>query len=1240
MAKVKVVNNNLDDNLNGNNFNNTASQTIFSFGGFSVTSNFEGRKKIDYTNELTSFVRAVTLETLGVSDTQSEILHNKSNNVVLNLDKSSLNTFIRFGSAYEFLRNCIENIIINYPASLFLNSQVSRNNNTTYFDYLYDPISNSSTFKIPINCITNTFGLVYNYGNISVLDNNELRNINLSFNKYIIWTPLNSTGNTSTILGYTGNTSGRNYLMIKASGNPFSMITLTNSAAINFHIKPNNFMFEEFRSLLSPYEKYIVSSRVNNDGFNFIIKDPTLLDDGNVIFSDIILQWTTGDKYNIDISTPSYQKFLEIILTIGSKYDKVKTDLIARFLTPASIKAYDLTDEGKMTKLLRIYGREFDQMREFIDSLVYINKVTYDKINNIPDQLIINLSKTFGWNYFSLVNEEELVNSFLTIDENERDLNTDLMPAEIDIELWRRILINTNYFWKSKGTRESIKAMFLLLGIPEPFVNITEYVYTVDGKINPNNVKLTINDFPSKSLPYDSEGYPVAPLETNDFFFQMSGNTDSGQAYLDVFRMVGFNLTKTVDNKKSWSQSGATYRVDNTTPQYFQEDSRLVINTKEIDAALDTSQGVEYDVYDYLKKDYIANSTGYTLHNSYVNISLGVTGSQNTFTLPDSPNKVLGDFEVRFNGILLNAPKTGLTTGITYQADYTIDYSTNTFTLTNGNFANNNLINRDVIQVTYIYSGDTHSLSGVTIEYIVTRVKAIASGTIIPLPSSPSGDVQVTVNGIALTKGTPQFTADYIIDPDNDIHSNDIIIQNQSLISYLQANPDIQVAYVNIVGSSNILARSEIYRVDSYSGSKLHYNSFTNKYIYTLNYKTKNTHDIKILVDGMGIEPDVDYSLNELNPYEIFLARAISYGSIISVYYLVDENEYYPSIIDEIYGVGDITKLTFLEFINLIQKRLINAKNRKTISDFKGGWYPSLLKIYIEYLERAGLPDNDPLHSNGYNFQNLYQFLNKYNAFFQKFVDQLLSATVIIRKGGLAIRNTIFNKQKFMHRNGVNLFSIGSTLIDIRKNAMYNYLGDDSSVFFITQPKPITGITTTTTTTHAPTTTTTTAHVTISTTTTTTHALTTTTTHVPTTSTTTITPPTPLSVCLYGTYSTPVSSAGCVCTSPVLSAGQCLTLCFNMNQIICNYGVATSELYLNKGCGYALKFSYTTSGAGCTPNSTSLSLCCGESICFNRCNTGDSGSLTSVCLSGIVSHNLNINPSISGSYYYDNLQIP
>ena len=1048
MAKVKVVSTSLDQNLNGTNFNNTTSETVFSFGSFTVTSNFDGRIPIDYTNTLSSFVRPVTLETMGVSQTQSDIIHQYNTNAVLNLDKSDLNTFVRFGSAYEFLRVSIQNIIMAYPGSLFMNSQLKHVGTTTFTNFHYDPITNISTFKIPTGCTVNTFGLAFNYGNISSPDNNILKNLNISYNTYVVWSAINSTGNSYTVIGFTGYSGNMplaaNYknIIVQTIGNPFPTVTGT-TGVIDFHIKPNNVVFEEFRSLLNDYERYIVSQRTtgNTSGFKFILKDPTLLDNGSISYSNATMLWATSDNYNIDINTPKYTNFLNGVLAIGGKYDAIKTDLIARFLTPDSIKAYDLTEDGKMTKLLRLYGREFDEIKQFIDSLVNINKVTYDKINNIPDQLIKNLSRTFGWNYFSLVNEAELVNSFLTLSDTERNLDTDLMPAEIDIELWRRIIMNSSYFWKSKGTREAIKSVFLLIGIPEPFINITEYVYTVDGKINPNTVPFKISDFPTNSFPYDTDGYPKAPLENSDFYFQVSGDTDAGQTYLNVFRKVGFNLKQNVDNKKSWIQTGSTTRVHYSTPQYHQEDSKLVINTKEVDVTLDTARGIDYDVYDYIKyTDFPANSSGYTLPFSYVNISLAVSGSQNTFTLPAVPE---GDFEVRYNGILLNAPKIN-TTPTPYQADYTV--VGNTFTL------NENAINlnnrRDVIQATYIYSGNTHPVTGITVEYIVTRVSANLLGTIIPLPSFPRGDIQVTINGIALTKGTSQFTADYILDPANSTGgTNNIIIQNPEVISYLAVNPIIQVAYVQVVGSNEINARNEVVRVDSFNTGKIYFNPSANKYVYKLNYKANKASDLKFLIDGIALEPPNvngiggDYSINAQNPYEVFLPKGIRYGSIISVYYLVALSSYFNPIVSNIFGVGDISNLSFLEFIELIQRKMINARTRKTVTDFKGGWYPSLLNVYVQYLKRGLLPTSNPLHSNGYTFENLYGFLSKYNSFFQRFVDELLGATIILKRSGLLVRNTVFTKQKYTYKRGVNF------------DYHVNYLGDDGSTFMVLQPE-------------------------------------------------------------------------------------------------------------------------------------------------------------------------------------------
>lgn len=1034
MAKVRVVNNNLDANLNGDNFENTASQTIFKFGSFRVTSNFDGRNVIDYSKELSTFVRPITLETLNLTDTQSDQNVLKTKNVVLNLDRSDLNTFVKFGSAREFIRVSIENIITKFPGSLFVNSQKQRGKTTTIFDYSYNTINNITKFKVPSPVTENSFGLVYDVGNDSKPNDNDLKNLNLSFNKYVVWSQDNPNNNSFVVVGFTGDTVGKPYLNVECIGNPFPSISGgSTSARIDYHLKPNTIEFDDFRISLNEYEKHIVSSREGIKGFVFNLKDPTLLDNGNIKYSSRNLLWNTSDGYNIDINTPAYRKFLENVLAIGNKYDQIKTDLIARFLSPTSLKTYDLTENKKIPKLLKIYGAEFDKLKQFIDSLVYINKITYDKKNNLPDQIVSNLARTMGWEYFQLIKEDEFVDNILNNVEGERNLNNDLTPAEVDIEMWRRILLNTNYFWKSKGTRKVIKSIFTLIGIPEPFINITEYIYTVNGPIDPRNVELSLDDLPSASLPYDNEGYPKTPIETDDFYFQVSGNSDNGQAYMNNFRNVGFDLLAQVDNKKSWYKKDNVYRRHHSTPTYYEQNDRLILNTKEVNISLDTSRGIEYDVWRYTKEiDFPANSTGFTLPFTFVNLSLDVSNpTQNEFTLPDEPE---GDVEVRFNGILLLGPNTWDGSGVT-SGNTVVDYyftSNKTFKLGSSVYgdidAQNNSTRRDVIEATYVYR-EGSGLSQVTIKYIVATITPSLLSATIPLPDKPDGDIQLTINGVAATKGTSQFIADYVVNDDK------IIIQNPTLLSYFQTNPYVQVAYVTVSGSSNINARQEITRVDSLVSGKIFYNNNANRTVYRLNYKIKDESGVKILVDGIALEPRTDYYVNPNNQYELYLPPNINLGSVVSAYYLVGGEALSP-LVDGSFGVGDISDLSFLEFIELIQRRMINASNRKVITDHKGGWYPTLLKLYNTYLKRYNLNDQDPLKSNGYAFNNLYPFLNKYNAFFQRFVDKLLNTTIIQKESGLLVRNTMFTKQKFTYKRGVNFDN------DL------NYFGDDGSVFF------------------------------------------------------------------------------------------------------------------------------------------------------------------------------------------------
>ena len=125
--------------------------------------------------------------------------------------------------------------------------------------------------------------------------------------------------------------------------------------------------------------------------------------------------------------------------------------------------------------------------------------------------------------------------------------------------MYKNIILNAAFLFKSKGTRKSIENLLRLVGAPEAIVEFNEHVYVADRKINmkefdtqflkisggtyaqslpvldPTNVftifGVQYTGFTTTTViqdanitrfdyPVDSNGYPSAPDETETYFFQ------------------------------------------------------------------------------------------------------------------------------------------------------------------------------------------------------------------------------------------------------------------------------------------------------------------------------------------------------------------------------------------------------------------------------------------------------------------------------------------------------------------------------------------------------------------------------------------------------------------------------------------------------------------------------------------------------------------------------------------------
>ena len=113
-----------------------------------------------------------------------------------------------------------------------------------------------------------------------------------------------------------------------------------------------------------------------------------------------------SSKFNV-ICSPETKFFKANLCSFISVSPTIIANLIARFLSTASLQEFD-TEGQKVKKIFQLYGRFFDDVKKFIDNIAYMNNVTYDKINNVPDLLLKNLAGLLGLDVITSITDRNI----------------------------------------------------------------------------------------------------------------------------------------------------------------------------------------------------------------------------------------------------------------------------------------------------------------------------------------------------------------------------------------------------------------------------------------------------------------------------------------------------------------------------------------------------------------------------------------------------------------------------------------------------------------------------------------------------------------------------------------------------------------------------------------------------------------------------------------------------------------
>ena len=537
-------------------------------GGGLTQGNFEFTtavtEKVNRTFNVGAFSEPMTLDMMNIDSLEeSRRILATQFRVYPNFDITQVLNFSMYGSLSERFRVSITKIINYFPASLdvlFSNSDFVTGN--TAYDIVYDVQNDETYFKVNVDSLRNTFDIDYSVSastNLTMreLDVSPYRNLNNTYLDYCV----SIDDNIYKIFAFIpSETLSSGELTFYVSGSPFG--TTATTIQQEYQIRPNDFIVDKtFLENFDEVEKFLLNRLVRPE-YTAVFQVPQQNEYGQTYTEFQQVTWPKDGPWNLDIRSFLFDSYLEQIQAIAVNLDSFKTNLISRFLVSDSLKEFD-TLGRKVEKIFQIYGRSFDQIKQFVEGLAYMNSVNYNPSNDIPSELLINLSQTLGWssNFSPITNEDFLSSVFgNTSTPTYPGYARALTPTELNYAYYRNLILNASYLFKSKGTRRSVEFLLRLIGAPDSLIEYNEYIYLADQKINLDqfdnqwaqisggtyvqdtptyavgqtysikgqlytafttnstytDANITLDDYP-----IDFEGYPKAPVNTESYFFQI-----------------------------------------------------------------------------------------------------------------------------------------------------------------------------------------------------------------------------------------------------------------------------------------------------------------------------------------------------------------------------------------------------------------------------------------------------------------------------------------------------------------------------------------------------------------------------------------------------------------------------------------------------------------------------------------------------------------------------------------------
>ena len=531
----------------------------------SVRKGLNGQKKYKYSNWLNNPNNCVgdgNMWTLNCMPAP-EIL---KKDIKLKPDCRNLTEFACYGSTFELIRASLDDIILNFPAELYVGNTTLNDTGILSWEAIDNNarIRNYGTYYIVENPFSIDITQLVKPENSTISDS---RFFCLYYDKYIIkkegkedikitsW-EINSEPDKECLhegdllCTVTLNKNTDSELSILCFYYCESLLYVTEKS--DFRIRLNQENINVFFNNLDDFQKILL-----NQYTNYTAKFETFIEDEEIGWYKVVKSYTwPTDKgnWNISISGKDYTEYIDELSRLSIAYDSLYTDSIWRTMTHEAISNMDLSftrnneeievpNSSKLKRVLSIIGRQFDEIKRYADNIKNTNTITFDENKNIPDYFLSDKLNLAGWETHEILNEistditTEPMYGARTIGYNKTDANFEFM---------RRLFLNTKQIFSEKGTKRAIEDLMAVFGyhstdwlqryyntlkdedLRKAFVMV-EYVYVTDGYSNLidgdtvtsevmriNQLKDSFNNDLDTETPINFyQGLPVAEVTVN-----------------------------------------------------------------------------------------------------------------------------------------------------------------------------------------------------------------------------------------------------------------------------------------------------------------------------------------------------------------------------------------------------------------------------------------------------------------------------------------------------------------------------------------------------------------------------------------------------------------------------------------------------------------------------------------------------------------------------------------------------